>query len=615
MIASLPADILIYLFFISACAGLGRRALAALSRRPDDTLLSDILFSAGLGLFILSYAAYALGLAGLVYRPASVALIAAAAWYGRAEIAGFYKRLRAFRAAPLTSREKLLLWVILVAVVFNLLYNYCPPTAEDEIGTHLGIPARWAAAHRIYALPGAVAQYFPLGVLMQHLLLISAASVQTARLFHYISGLLCLASLYMLARRFLGRPTALLASAVFYTMPAVTTLSGVSNTDFLTLFYALLSVHAFLLWRESGDRRLLLLSAVLAGAHVACKYTAFPLMFIASGIVLYYGRDRLAKAAVNAASFLAVSFSALLPYLARNFVLTGNPLYPTKVPGFNYSEMLYLYYLKRDSVPALLKMIARFSSAGDIIWGVGPLFAAFLPFLFVFRLKDGSGRNIGAFMFFVALLNGLLLFAAGTSFQLTRHSILSFALLSIPTAYAAERMLSGEGPRRYVAGLLFLSFAFNLSLPLYFGGKRLPVFLGLQSRQAYFDKGYTIWEGSYFVKYINENVPAGAGVLFLNDLDAPQLNYPRHRVFGMTSVPLALYDMPQDKAEAELKRLGIGYALVVGRSFKADAAGDLYWNRGEGALAVRWLKPGFARVEAQHGGNTLYSLHYSDPPR
>lgn len=608
MIFTLPLDCCVILLFLLACAGAGRRLLAFFARPGDEPALGELLLSAGLGLFAVSYLVYGLGLAGWVYRPVLLALLAALVWFGRAELAGLYRRLRALELPALTRTEKLLLGAVAAAALFNFLYNYCPPAGEDEISTHLGLPAKWAAAHAIYVLPGASAQYFPSGVLMHYLALAAAGSVQAARLFHYVCGLFCLLAVYALARRFLARGPALLAAALFYTMPAVTSLSGIGNTDLGTLFYALLAVYAYVRWLGVKEPRGLLLAALFAGAHAACKYTGFPLLIILPLLVLYEGRRRLPGAFARAAAAGAVSFSALLPYLARNAWLTGNPIFPTRLPGLSYDEMLYLGHLKGQSLADLPRLLAGFSGAGDIIWGTGPVFAAFLPLLFFFRLKDQAGRDVSLLLLSVAVLNGLLLYAAGISFQLTRHSLLSFALLSIPLAHAAGLACAAPGLRRYITALLSLSLLTNLLLPFYFGGKRLPVFLGLQSRAAYFNGAYGIWEKSYIVNYINEKIPAGTGIFFLNDLAAPQLNYPAHRVCGMDAFKPSFYALSPREAAAEFERRGISCVVVVWDRFKPAGAAGALWASGAGDLPVRWLVEGLLKPVTSRDNVTLYSV-------
>ncbi|MCX5786815.1 MAG: glycosyltransferase family 39 protein [Elusimicrobia bacterium] len=609
MILTLPLDICVIALFVLACAGLGRMALGFFTRPDSEPAAGDFLLSTGLGLFAFSYLSYALGLAGLVYRPVFLSLFAVAVWLGRKEISVFFRRFGEIRPGPLSRVEKLLLAVIFTAAVFNFFYNYCPPCAEDEISTYLGIPAKWARAHAIYALPGASAQYFPYGVLADYLALVSAGSVQAARLFHYVSGLFCLLCVWLLARRFLDRSQALLACVLFYTMPMVTSLSGVGNTDLGTLFYALLAVYAFAGWLSSKEPRALMLAAVLAGAHAACKYTAFPLLIIFPLAVVYEERKRLAGAVKSAAAFAAVSFAALIPYLARTAALTGNPLYPARLlPGLKYDGLLYLGHLKKQSFFDLPGMMANFSSAGDIIWGIGPVFAAFLPAVFLFRLRDKDGRDISMLLLGIAALNVLLLFMAHISFQLTRHSLLSFALLSIPVAYAAERLCAVRTLRGYIAALISLSLITNLALSLYFGGKRLPVFFGLQSRKNYFDRGYDFWEKSFFVSYINRNIREGAGIFFMCNLGAPQLNYPRHRVFGMDAFGIDFYGLSPLGVSAEFEKAGIEYVVVVWDNFKSDGARSALWKDGGAELPVEWLRENFLKPVISHDNVTLYSV-------
>ncbi|OGS13174.1 MAG: hypothetical protein A2234_02470 [Elusimicrobia bacterium RIFOXYA2_FULL_58_8] len=564
-------------------------------------------------MFAISYLTFALGYMGLFYRPVFILMGMAMLWLTRREIAGYISLLGTWmtqlgeKIRVLSRAEKALLCILLLAVIGNLLFNYCPPTAEDETSTHLGIPAKWLVSHAIYSIPGASAQYFPSGILMQYAALAAAGSIQTARLFHYIAGIFCMAAVYILARKFMERPAALLAAAIFYTVPVVTSLSGIGNTDLGTLFYALLAVYSFLNWLPEKKLRWLLIAAVFTGAHAACKYSAFPLLLIIPALILYEERHRMCRAVRQATLFAAISFSALVPYLLRNFLVTGNPLYPKKFLHCNYDELLYLMFFQRESVFDLARKVGDLGMGG-IIWGIGPLFAAFFPFIFVFKVRDGAGRDISLLLFVIAALNYLLLFAAGISFQLSRHSLLSFALVAVPVAGAIAQIFHSMKMRGYIVFLLSLSFLFNLSLCLYFGGKRLPVFMGLQSRQAYFSNGYYDTKGQAFmVRYINSNIPEGAGIFFLNSLAAPQLSYPKHRVLGMDAFGVQFYRSSQAEAAAELDARGVDYLVVASDSFYPDAAGTFWWKESDGKLPVEWFKPGFAEPVITRDNVTLYT--------
>lgn len=605
MILTLPLDAGIIVLLMLACAGLGSRLQGFFSRPLVANFAEDFLISAGTGLFAVSYLTFALGYLGLIYRTVFLSLLLIFVWWTRKEIINFIRKFCGFSLPALSRMEKALLVVLFAAFFLNLLYNYCPPTAEDEITSHLGIPAKWIDRHAIYTLPGALAQYYPSNVLMNYTFLAAVGSVQTARLFHYMSGLFCLVAVYVLARKVLDRGTSLFACAIFYTIPIVTSLSGVGNTDFGTLLYALLSVSSFISWLLKKDRRWLVISAIFTGAHAACKYSGFPLLIILPAIIIYEERQYLLRAVKQSAIFAVISFSALVPYIVRNIIITGNPLYPKKFFHFQYGEILYLMYLKGESLFDLLKRMSDLS-AGDVIWGIGPLFVAFLPFIFVFRVRDSAGRNISLLLFTIAALNYILLFMAGITVHMNRHSVISFALLSIPIAHAISQIYSVMNMRGYIVSLLSVSFLVNLSLPLYFGGKRMPVFLGLQSVRDYFDKEYDIWEQSFFVRYINDNIQKGKGILFLNTISAPQLNYPKHRVFGMDAFDKNFYLSSPADASREFDRYDIDYIVVVWESFSVDSDGIVSWKPNEGKLPIKWFKSGFVEPLITHDNVSLY---------
>lgn len=188
---------------------------------------------------------------------------------------------------------------------------------------------------------------------------------------------------------------------------------------------------------------------------------------------------------------------------------------------------------------------------------------------------------------------------------MSRHSLLSYALLSIPIAGAVSQLYSGSRLRGYIGSLLALSFLTNLCLPLYFGGERLPVFLGFESAQAYFDRKYTIWEKSFFVEYINGRIPEGAGILFVN-CQAPELHYPRHRIFCMDLFDKYFYRVTPSAAVVELDKYGIEYFVVAGSSVNRSDSGMVYYTGPDGETPIRWFPAASGELLVTHDNVSLY---------
>ncbi|HAH33134.1 MAG TPA: hypothetical protein DCL44_12550 [Elusimicrobia bacterium] len=569
MIPSLAIDIPIIVIFLFLSLAVGRRAINKLLV-PGN---AELIVSVALGLFIISYATLLLGYAGLLYAWIFRALAVIGLFVERKSIyAAANAILLRVRKLEFSRHEKYILAALIVPVVFNFLYNYCPPVADDEIATHLAMPAMWEMRHAIYSPPGMHAQYMPLGISMLYTCLTVLGKIQTARFFHYILGLLCLGALYILGRKVFDRTTALLGCLIFYSMPMTASLSGVAYTDFGTLLYALVSVYCFLEWRGKGESVYLYLSAICAGAQICGKYTAYPLIAILPACVIFDNKMRICVRLKYAIIFLVLAGLMFSPYLIRNTILTGNPLYPAKILGLNYNEILYHIYLNNESSVSDLISLILSSDKYAVIWGTGPLFLAFIPFVAFIKNRTRELYILLA----ISVFTFLLLYLGHISWMLTRHSILSFALLS-PVAALVIRELSGrEGLRRFVPATVIAALASGMLFSAYFGIKRIPVFLGIQSKEDYFSTQYDIAENSDMVGYINKHIPPGSGIFFLGFPTPPNLNYLNFRAYGMDMYPVSFYAGGINAVMSDFRQRNIQYMVYLKGVFREDSGSVIY---------------------------------------
>jgi hypothetical protein len=166
--------------------------------------------------------------------------------------------------------------------------------------------------------------------------------------------LLTALTLLAAGRRFFSPLAGAVAAFVYLSIPWTAYIAGVGFNEGALAFYLLLSVYALLLWRrirsdaadvDDIERKSamgrVLLCGFLAGSAIACKYpavllVAFPLgawVFLAD---VWQRRNddrspsiRLYRTNwVAAALFVVAAAIACGPWLAKNWVLTGNPTYP-----------------------------------------------------------------------------------------------------------------------------------------------------------------------------------------------------------------------------------------------------------------------------------------------
>ena len=334
-------DLLLLVGFIAIAKVLGEKALIVCK---VDTRVIDIpfYFELGIGLAIISYAVFFLGLSigfkGIYFKGVALALLVL--WYK--EI------IRAIREAASSLGElagerdcctfTTLLWILLlVSVIFNIFFNYAPPTENDELIYHLNLPQKYLLHGKIFNIPEDPLSYFFLTLNLLYIPLMAIKGVLAAKLLSVTFGIFDMALVYMLTRTFIGERYALLAAVLFYTTPLSIGLSGIGKIDAGVTFYALLALWSFLKYSRvtfEAENTWFVLFGVCSGILTASKITgpffvaALTIMLVAVLIAKKKGVSGTVKTVIiyGLTTMLFVS-----PWLIKNMLWAGNPLYPARI--------------------------------------------------------------------------------------------------------------------------------------------------------------------------------------------------------------------------------------------------------------------------------------------
>lgn len=310
-----PLVLLIFLAAAAACAG--RRALRALGPAGLDELETTVA-GATLGLGILALGVFALGAAGLL-KSWAVSLLLAALWLsGWPEVNAFGAALaegaRRARARPGLCA---LIGLPLLAALWACL---APPHQYDALVYHLALPQEYLRAGSVKPPDGLVFAHFPQNGEMLFSLALALGSDILAQMLVWFSTALTIAWLLTFGRRLTA--AAPWAAALIATHTAVLTLSSTAYVEPLVMLWTTGALLAFEASQEGRERGLLVLSAAFTGLALGTKYYA-GLLAVAIVLRLLW-RDRVKSAIV----FSAVALGLFAPWLIKNAVYIGNPVFP-----------------------------------------------------------------------------------------------------------------------------------------------------------------------------------------------------------------------------------------------------------------------------------------------
>jgi hypothetical protein len=327
---------------------------------------------------------------------------------------------------------------ILIFGAYGLWYfvnALAPEVVADGVTYHLGLPFEYV---RLGGFPDRVAFYemTPQGMEMLYTAAFAFGRHSAAKLVEFGFFLATPPLIFRVGRRLgLSEVGSLAAATIYFCAPVVGITGASSYNDAAGVFFALGAFYLLLAWRETSDWRYLPLAGALAGFCYAIK---FPGVFVAAGAVLFPLATRRFRAAAWVAAGAAL---VMLPWLARDLALTGNPVAPLMNAAFPNP---YFHVATERELARGLRSLGEVSrmgvpwelAFGDRLTGTfGPLLLA-LP-LGLLALRRPAGRLCLAA---AALLAAPWFFNTGARFLMPSVAFAALALgmaLPRPAAWAA----------------------------------------------------------------------------------------------------------------------------------------------------------------------------------
>jgi hypothetical protein len=353
---------------------------------------------------------------------------------------------------------------------------------------------------------------------------------------HYILGVGVLAFLYSFARTHFGPAVAAIATLMFFFNKTFLDEMPIAYIDIGMTFYFMLAMFCLWKWKAEGGDRWFYLLCVFAGIFGGMKYTSIyglvTISFMIAAVSFGAKERRVAGAIKNLGLYgLAVTLF-VLPYLIKNYIISGNPVYPVAYDIFGGQwlvpeqvERMLVYVdshgMGRDWLH-MLKLPWNITIYGNVGFEnfdakITPLWLIFFPALLLTRPNPPLVKWTAS-----ACIIYFLSWAAYT--HITRYMMPMFPLLSLACAYvivtlyeraASHSEILGKNTKQAVAvvcGSVWLSFSYFY--PTRVLGEFGPVVWGRQERGEFLHE--KIFNYKVF-KYINENLPADAKLVFFWD--------------------------------------------------------------------------------------------------
>ncbi len=341
-------DFVFVILFSGLAGGLGQRIL----RAEGIPTLERAALHYALGAGLISLIWLGLGVLGLYRFPLGAPLLILGCIVLRKEISGWYKSLGLIVNAYKESDrlEKFLAVLAAVLVLNQLVIALAPPIKWDALAYHLQLPRQYLAAGKLIFTPENPYWGHPQIVEMLNTFAMSFHRAQTAAALNWGAGVVFLLGLFGLTNTQLARLRMQRYLEPGFTAPAGTTnprpaaagwmavtavlagttfryLLGWSYTDLFSALFGLAALITFFAWLDEQNPTWFLWTGLFCGFALGTKWTAGLLpagLFLAALLFRKQGQLSLKT------WFLAggIAFLAITPWLVKNGIATGNPLYP-----------------------------------------------------------------------------------------------------------------------------------------------------------------------------------------------------------------------------------------------------------------------------------------------
>jgi hypothetical protein len=427
------------------------------------------------------------------------------------------KRLIAMARRPHDglSREIVLWWSLLAMFAgIVLIRAVVVGGAGDDDGYHLMAPKRWLEAGRLIYLPTYTHTDAPVGFEMLYLIGLATSTVESAKLLHFGAGVLSLLGVGVLCLRLGGRGAALLAVALLCIPNRVYDMAFLFGLAYNDLAVCWMVISCLVIWLATRDRPvdgLLFCGALCAGFAGSFKFTALSVGAALALIVFWRAVGegfRWSRAMSLTVKCGLLSVVPVLPWLWRNWLVTGNPLYPMFsgiVPTRDWSleqarvfSLFFRYYNWGKASGNRLNLVQR----QELLVGV----TLCVLVAFVVAMVASRRRELREILVFSAVMIAMASGLTGLYFRFWLPAIACLAVCAGTAAAArwTERTLIWTATLFLAIGITIRMTAEWNDLP---GHVRMAT--GRTSRDVEYrlDPMWTTWT------YLNTQTPGGSRVL------------------------------------------------------------------------------------------------------
>ncbi|PKM92718.1 MAG: hypothetical protein CVU80_01880 [Elusimicrobia bacterium HGW-Elusimicrobia-4] len=499
-----------------------------------DSSLSTCLkipFSIGVGLAILSTITFFLGIIGFFYKLVFNILLLILFIFslkndtvaeGKSVILNTVKDLKKTEPYLFNFRKIFLIIIFFVFFATALIGALTPPTFYDSLVYHLSVPSQYIKNHQIIKININLFSNFPQNIEMLYTMALILCNDILANLMHFIFFPLTSLLIYGFVRERYDNTISIFASLIFAITPAIVMLASGTYIDLGLTFYLFLSFISLMKWTETLQNKWLVLSGMLVGFSLGIKYTAGISAIIFILIIFYTAVLKRENTFSKMILFVSPMLLVFLPWLVKNYIFTGNPIFPFYIFG-NAPDYLqkYLSHISQHGTKGISDFFnlpwnitmegVKFGGGFDII---GPFYLVFLPVLFLITKTDKFTK-----LCFTYLV--LYFFFWSLSAKVLRFLIPIFPIAAVVFSVCIFKFINGRNLTKNIVKIIFSAIIMsNFAVLIFIQNfvSPLPQLFGNITKDDYlFSKVLNPNNFYPAVKFMNEAFDTNSKTLFVGE--------------------------------------------------------------------------------------------------
>ncbi|MFN0116968.1 MAG: ArnT family glycosyltransferase [Elusimicrobiota bacterium] len=299
--------------------------------------------------------------------------------------------------------EFILLSISFLGMLVSFIACFSPVTYYDSLVYHLALPQTYLKWGKVATVPFNMYSYFPANMEMIFLFVMGLIKNPdyAINLVGWGVSVLCSLLLFDFVKEKASFKIALFGYLLWWTAPVVLFLSIGAYVDIPLSFFTLLAIRFFSFYLSERNSKSLFFSGFFAGICISIKYTgAIAAIIFSVFLLIELIRKRESIKAIFI--FWIVVIFPVLPWLIKNFLACGNPVFPFfyKFLGHpqswepesaqKYFSILTEYGIKNNFLSDLFVFSWNVSTNPKIFGGGIDVLGLFgWPLLFIFTLLGG----------------------------------------------------------------------------------------------------------------------------------------------------------------------------------------------------------------------------------